>query len=258
MQAGGVRGAGSRGRGDRLRRRHVRARWCARRTAPDASTSRRWSAGPATAALAGLRQSAVAPDAAPALPQPPRRTHMAKSGKPGRIKQMIQAYQVTKQGDPKIGLILLGTFVFSAAVGTALFMPDPAGVAACSTSSPASWSACWARSSSSVAARRSRSSSRSRGSPAPPWPSSGMLRRGWKTDQMVAFNKQQDIVHRVVGPARDRPGRRGQRGPAPRAAQLRAQAAPAGRRGDPGPQIVVGYGEGEVPARPSWPGTSPR
>jgi hypothetical protein len=27
-----------------------------------------------------------------------------------------------------------------------------------------------------------------------------MLRKGWKTDPVIAFNKQQDIVHRVVGP----------------------------------------------------------
>jgi hypothetical protein len=27
-----------------------------------------------------------------------------------------------------------------------------------------------------------------------------MLRRGWKTEPVVAFNKQQDVVHRVVGP----------------------------------------------------------
>ncbi len=27
-----------------------------------------------------------------------------------------------------------------------------------------------------------------------------MLRRGWKTDPMVALTKQQDVVHRVVGP----------------------------------------------------------
>ena len=28
----------------------------------------------------------------------------------------------------------------------------------------------------------------------------GMLRRGWKTDPAIAFNKNQDLVHRVVGP----------------------------------------------------------
>ncbi len=27
-----------------------------------------------------------------------------------------------------------------------------------------------------------------------------MLKRGWKTEEMVGFNKQQDLVHRVVGP----------------------------------------------------------
>ena len=27
-----------------------------------------------------------------------------------------------------------------------------------------------------------------------------MLRRGWKTDPTIAFTKQQDILHRVVGP----------------------------------------------------------
>lgn len=27
-----------------------------------------------------------------------------------------------------------------------------------------------------------------------------MLRRGWSTEPMVAFNKQQDVVHRVIGP----------------------------------------------------------
>ena len=27
-----------------------------------------------------------------------------------------------------------------------------------------------------------------------------MLRRGWKTDPAIAFTKQQDVVHRVVGP----------------------------------------------------------
>ena len=28
----------------------------------------------------------------------------------------------------------------------------------------------------------------------------GMLRRGWKADPAIGFTKQQDVVHRVVGP----------------------------------------------------------
>jgi hypothetical protein len=27
-----------------------------------------------------------------------------------------------------------------------------------------------------------------------------MLRRGWKSDPVIAFTKQQDVVHRVIGP----------------------------------------------------------
>ena len=55
---------------------------------------------------------------------------MAKDGKPGRISQMRQAYKITKQADPKIGWILLGTFLFSFLVGLALWLAafggDPA------------------------------------------------------------------------------------------------------------------------------------
>ena len=28
----------------------------------------------------------------------------------------------------------------------------------------------------------------------------GLLKRGWHVDPAIAFNKQQDVVHRVVGP----------------------------------------------------------
>src|SRR4051794_39167436 len=54
---------------------------------------------------------------------------MGKSAKPAgkqsRIRQLMQAYQVTKVGDRKIGLILLGTFVVFSLVGIALFMLLP-------------------------------------------------------------------------------------------------------------------------------------
>src|SRR3954468_8556395 len=42
--------------------------------------------------------------------------------KPGRIKQIRQSYTMTKQSDPKIGLILLGTFALSALLGFALML----------------------------------------------------------------------------------------------------------------------------------------
>jgi hypothetical protein len=128
---------------------------------------------------------------------------MAKSAKPAgkqsRIRQLMQAYQVTKQGDPKIGLILLGTFVVFSLVGIALFMLLPPswlvvdiisglliGVLAVLI----------------VFGRRATRSQlkQMEGKPGAAVAVLSMLRRGWRTDQVVAFNRQQDVVHRLVGP----------------------------------------------------------
>ena len=73
-----------------------------------------------------------------------------------------------------------------------------------------------------------------------------LLKRGWHVDNAVAFTKQQDIVHRVVGPpgivlvGEGNPGR------------LRALIASERRRHErvavdtPVHEIVVGNGEGQV------------
>jgi MFS superfamily sulfate permease-like transporter len=171
---------------------------------------------------------------------------MARSGKPGRIKQLRQAYQVTKKGDPKIGLVLLGTFLFAAVVGTALmFLIPPTwlpfdiltgvliGVLAALI----------------VFGRRAQKSQvkQIEGQPGAALAVLGMLRRGWKTDQMVAFNKQQDIVHRVVGP----PGivLVGEGNPVRLRGLLNSERKRHQRVAADTPvhEIVVGYGEGEVP-----------
>lgn len=73
------------------------------------------------------------------------------------------------------------------------------------------------------------------------------LRRGWKTDPTVAFNRQQDVVHRVVGP----PGivLVGEGNPA----RLRQLMANERRKHErvvsdiPVHEVVCGKGEGEVP-----------
>ena len=73
------------------------------------------------------------------------------------------------------------------------------------------------------------------------------LRRGWRTDQMVAFNKHQDLVHRVVGP----PGiiLVGEGNPT----RLKGMLATEERRHSrvasevPIHHVVVGDGEGQVP-----------
>lgn len=73
------------------------------------------------------------------------------------------------------------------------------------------------------------------------------LRRGWKTDPTVAFNRQQDVVHRVVGP----PGivLVGEGNPA-RLRQLMANERRKHERvvaDTPVHEVVCGRGEGEVP-----------
>ena len=74
-----------------------------------------------------------------------------------------------------------------------------------------------------------------------------MLRRGWKTDEMVGFTKQQDVVHRVVGPpgivlvGEGNPNRLRQLMLSERKRHERVAADV------PIHEVVVGDGEGQVP-----------
>ena len=74
-----------------------------------------------------------------------------------------------------------------------------------------------------------------------------MLRRGWKVDPAIAFTKQQDVVHRVVGP----PGivLVGEGNPT-RVKQLLVNERRKHERvaaETPIHEVVCGRGEGEVP-----------
>ncbi|RYE80961.1 MAG: DUF4191 domain-containing protein [Myxococcales bacterium] len=123
-------------------------------------------------------------------PQAPQKT--------GRLKQMRQAYQIAKRNDPKLPLILLGVFVLGAVGGYALMYLIFGGLVfpiifAVLTGILVTLI---------VFGRRAQRSAISQieGKPGAAASVLGMLRRGWKTDPMVAFNKQQDIVTRLVGP----------------------------------------------------------
>jgi len=118
--------------------------------------------------------------------------------KPGRVKQIIASYQMTKKSDPRIGLILLGVFVVAAGLGYLLFYFLPGnwildlvtavmvGVLAVLV----------------VFGRRAQHAAYSQieGQPGAAFAALGLLKRGWKADSAIAFNKNQDLVHRVVGP----------------------------------------------------------
>jgi hypothetical protein len=119
--------------------------------------------------------------------------------KPGRLKQILQSYQMTKKSDPRIGLILLGTFVLAAAAGFALVylllggnlvFPIVLGVLFGTLGVLI------------VFGRRAQAAALGQieGQPGAAAAALGMLRRGWKTDPAIAFTKQQDVLHRLVGP----------------------------------------------------------
>jgi len=126
---------------------------------------------------------------------------MAKKdpAKPGRIKQILQSYQMTKKADPRIGLVLLGTFVLAAVAGFALMLlvlrgslvfPIVFGVLTGTLAVMI------------VFGRRAQRAALAQieGQPGAAAAALGLLRRGWQTDPAIGFTKQQDVVHRLVGP----------------------------------------------------------
>lgn len=174
------------------------------------------------------------------------RSAKAPSGKLSRISQLKQAYRVTKQGDPRIGLILLAVFLFGTAVGIALFWLIPPGWLVLDVVSGIMIGILAML---IVFGRRATKSqlSQMEGQPGAAVAVLSMLKRGWKTDQVIAFNRQQDIVHRVVGP----PGiiLVGEGNPNRLKPLMASERAKHQRVASEAPihQIIVGYGEGEVP-----------
>lgn len=119
--------------------------------------------------------------------------------KAGRIKQIRQSYTMTKQSDPKIGPVLLGTFVLGALAGFALMLlafrsglvfPIIFGVLVGTLAVLI------------VFGRRAQRAAITQieGKPGAAAAALGMLKRGWKTEPAIAVTKQQDVVTRVVGP----------------------------------------------------------
>ena len=122
-----------------------------------------------------------------------------KKEKKGRLKQIAASYRMTKESDKWIGLILLGVFLVFGALGFAVFWLLPPDmwyfdlVGAIMVGLLAMLF---------VFGRRAQKAAFSQieGKPGAAAAALGMLRRGWKLDPAIAFNKQQDVVHRVIGP----------------------------------------------------------
>ena len=118
--------------------------------------------------------------------------------KEGRLKQIALVYQMTKKTDPRIGLILLGVFLVTALVAFGVFSLVPGGwvfdvVTAVLFGVLAALI---------VFGRRAQKSQYAQieGRAGAAAAVLGQLKRGWKVDPGIAFNRNQDLVHRVVGP----------------------------------------------------------
>ncbi|HLL07979.1 MAG TPA: DUF4191 domain-containing protein [Nocardioidaceae bacterium] len=127
---------------------------------------------------------------------------MAKTPTPektGRLKQIGAAYTMTKKSDRKIGLILAGTFLVVFAVFGALGWWLLHWVFGIVLGLFTGWAATMV-----VFARRAERAAygQMEGKPGAAAASLGLLKRGWKVQPGIAFTKNQDVLHRVVG----RPG----------------------------------------------------
>ena len=119
--------------------------------------------------------------------------------KPGRLKQISAAYSMTKQSDPKIGLVVAGVFLVVAllfgALGWWLLHPAVGVTLGLLTGLTAALI---------VFGRRAERAAygQMEGQPGAAVAALRLLRRGWDVKPAVAATKNQDVGHRVVG----RPG----------------------------------------------------
>lgn len=167
-----------------------------------------------------------------------------------RRQQFVATYRMAKKTDPRLGLVLLGTFVAGAAAGFVVFwlLPPNGGVL--------DWIMAVVGAlllgllaTVFVFGRRAQRAAygQMEGQPGAAASALQMLRRGWTSYPVVAFTKQQDVVHRVVGP----PGivLVGEGNPTRVRALLAAERRKHERVAADVPihEVMCGRGEGQVP-----------
>lgn len=140
----------------------------------------------------------------PKAPKTPRSERVKESdpAKMSRRRQIVETYKMTRENDKRIGLWMLGAFVVFAAVGFAIsYFPFGGStfglIIAILVALLMGFLGMMI-----IFSRRAQSAAYHRldGRLGGGAQALTMLRRGWKVEQMVGFTKQQDMVHRVVGP----------------------------------------------------------
>lgn len=166
-----------------------------------------------------------------------------------RRGQIAETFRMAKKGDPKLGWILLGVFVVFSLIGFGIFWLLPGSGLLSTILSVVTGLLVGVLATLIVFGRRAQSSmyKQLEGQPGAAGAALGMLRRGWDTSEVVAFNRQQDVVHRAVG----KPGivLIGEGNPN----RLKTLLAGERRKHDrvtsetPITEVIVGRGEGQVP-----------
>jgi hypothetical protein len=179
----------------------------------------------------------------PTLPEPEKQ---------GRIKQLAETYRMARRSDPQLGLWIAGSFVVGVLVGLVVL-----GLAT-GHSSMIGWILTAVGSlmlgvlaALVVFSRRAQKAAydQMEGQVGAAAGALQLLKRGWRLDTAIAFNKQQDVVHRVVGPpgvvlvGEGNPGR------------VKALLTSERRRHErviaevPVHEMICGNGEGQIPLR---------
>jgi hypothetical protein len=122
--------------------------------------------------------------------------------KTSRRQQFVQTYRMAKRSDPAIGLWVLGAFLLGAAVGFVAFLLLPGDGALGWVIAGVGGLLLGVLLALIVFGRRAQKAAygQMEGQPGAAAAALQMLKRGWKTDPAIAFTRQQDVVHRVVGP----------------------------------------------------------
>jgi len=126
----------------------------------------------------------------------------SETDKMSRRQQVVETYRMAKKTDPALGLGIAGAFVLAAAVGFAGFFLLPGGGVLGLVIAIVGAILLGTLAAMIVFGRRAQKAAygQMEGQPGAAAAALRMLKRGWKTDPVIAFNKQQDVVHRVVGP----------------------------------------------------------
>jgi F0F1-type ATP synthase assembly protein I len=179
---------------------------------------------------------------------------MAKTPEAPKMKrrqQFVETFKMAKRSDPRIGWWILGAFVVGALVGFGIFWLLPGTGVIGTVSSIIGAIMLGILAALIIFSRRAQAAAYSQieGRPGAAASALTTLKRGWKSEPAVAVNKQQDVVHRLVGP----PGivLIGEGNPS----RLKSLMAAERRRHErvaadtPIHEVVVGDGEDQVPLR---------